>query len=67
MMRLGVNIDHVATIRQARRAAERSASVIRDVVDAPAADARVGESFALAGTIYNFIGEHYYKEKIWLK
>ena len=46
-------------VQRARRAAERSASVIRDVVADPAVDARVGESFALAGTIYNFIGEHY--------
>ena len=57
--RNGTLLNVFREVQRARRAAERSASVIRDVVADPTVDARVGESFALAGTIYNFIGEHY--------
>lgn len=47
------------SIHRARRSAERSAAVLRDVVTDPVVDSRVGESFALAGTIYNYLGEQY--------
>jgi hypothetical protein len=47
------------SIQRARRAAELSAATIRDVVADPVVDARVGESFALEGTVYNYLGEHY--------
>jgi hypothetical protein len=57
--RNGTLLTVFRNIHQARRAAERSAEVIRDVVDDPTIDSRVGESFALAGTIYNYLGEHY--------
>lgn len=46
-------------IQRARVAAERSAEVIKTVVADPVVDSRVGESYALAGTIYNYLGEHY--------
>jgi len=57
--RNGTLLGVFRNIHQARRAAERSAEVIRDVVEDPVVDSRVGESFALAGTIYNYFGEHY--------
>jgi len=46
-------------LHQARRSAEKAAATIRDVVTDPVIDARVGETFALAGTLYNYMGEHY--------
>src|SRR5688572_4453547 len=46
-------------IQRARVAAERSAEVIKTVVADPVVDSRVGESYALAGTIYNYLGEQY--------
>jgi hypothetical protein len=58
-VRNGTLLTVFRNIQRARRAAERAAATIRDVVEIPAEDARVGESFALAGTVYNFLGEHY--------
>ena len=46
-------------VHQARRATLRAAEVIKTVVATPAADARIGEAYALHGTVYNFMGEHY--------
>lgn len=57
--RNGTLLTVFRNIHRARRAAERAASVIRDVVTDPVIDSRVGESFALAGTIYNYLGEQY--------
>jgi SusD/RagB-like outer membrane lipoprotein len=57
--RNGTTLAVFRSIQRARRSSERAAAVIRDVVTDPLIDARVGESFALAGTIYNYLGENY--------
>ncbi|HEX7023599.1 MAG TPA: RagB/SusD family nutrient uptake outer membrane protein, partial [Gemmatimonadales bacterium] len=39
--------------------AVRTSEVIKDVVETPLTDARIGEAYDLEGTIYNYLGEHY--------
>jgi hypothetical protein len=46
-------------IQKARRSAERTSSVIKTVSATPLTDTRIGEAYALEGTIYNYFGENY--------
>ena len=46
-------------LQRARRSAELAADIIKTVTATPATDARIGESFNLAGFTYVFMGENY--------
>jgi hypothetical protein len=58
-LRNGTLLAVFRNIHRARRSVELASSILKTVVTTPLNDSRIGESYDLEGTIYNYFGEHY--------